>query len=240
MDIKLSLLGWLLNITFILIGATAITRKRLLWAAVFCCGIAILAVRGWSAGHMPMRNLFESFLWFAMLFPLCTALEWHFTRVDTLRLDAALALVFFFPVVFVFKETLSPLPPALQSPFFVPHVFAYMAGYALMARAAFLSWRSDLHLADRSAVIGFFCITVGLALGSWWGNEAWGGYWQWDPKEMWSLATWLIYVGYFHIRLKPRATIWARVLLWLGLLFIILTVTWINLSKLFPGMHNYA
>ena len=58
----------------------------------------------------------------------------------------------------------------------------------------------------------------------------------------WSLATWFAYGGYFHFRLKnglrrPRAL---AVLLWVGLLFVVLTLTWINVSRLFSGMHTYA
>jgi ABC-type transport system involved in cytochrome c biogenesis permease subunit len=85
-------------------------------------------------------------------------------------------------------------------------------------------------------------LTLGLLLGSLWGKICWGHYWQWDPKEMWSLATWFVYAAYFHDRLKhglrrPKALgTW----LWIGLLFVVLTLTWINLSRLFSGMHTYA
>ena len=63
--------------------------------------------------------------------------------------------------------------------------------------------------------IGFPLLTLGLVLGSWWGKLAWGRYWGWDPKELWSLASWLVYVGYFHWRYmfgtrRPRMnSVWA-------------------------------
>jgi len=59
---------------------------------------------------------------------------------------------------------------------------------------------------------------------------------------MWSLGTWLMYGGYFHYRLKNgvRAPQALAALLWLGLLYVVLTLTWINVSRLFAGMHNYA
>ena len=91
--------------------------------------------------------------------------------------------------------------------------------------------------ARRSFAWGFFLISLALALGSIWGNEAWGAYWQWDPKEQWSLATWLVYAALWHV---PASRPWRLTLLGIGLLAIILTVTWINLSKLFPGLHSYA
>ena len=88
---------------------------------------------------------------------------------------------------------------------------------------------------------GFPLLTLGLLLGSCWGRVAWGDYWGWDPKELWSLASWLIYVGYFHFRFftkkkHPRTnSIWAIV----GLVVIIITLLWVNLSRLFTGLHTY-
>ena len=97
---------------------------------------------------------------------------------------------------------------------------------------------------------GFPLLTLGLILGSIWGKRAWGDYWGWDPKELWSLASWLVYVGYFHFRYmfgfptvggasKTCArinSIWAIA----GMAVIIATILWVNLSKLFSGLHTYA
>ena len=105
------------------------------------------------------------------------------------------------------------------------------------ARAFALECARCFDAARRSFAWGFFLISLALALGSIWGNEAWGAYWQWDPKEQWSLATWLVYAALWHV---PASRPWRLTLLGVGLLAIILTVTWINLSKLFPGLHSYA
>ncbi len=90
--------------------------------------------------------------------------------------------------------------------------------------------------------IGFPLLTLGLILGSYWGKKAWGDYWGWDPKELWGLVSWLVYVGYFHFRYMfgkkyPRInSIWAIA----GMVVIIVTLLWVNLSRLFPGLHSYA
>ena len=55
-------------------------------------------------------------------------------------------------------------------------------------------------------MFGFVLITAGLLMGAWWAKEAWGDWWSWDPKENWSLITWLVYVLYFHLRLLPGWT----------------------------------
>jgi ABC-type transport system involved in cytochrome c biogenesis permease subunit len=92
------------------------------------------------------------------------------------------------------------------------------------------------------ACLGFPLLTIGLILGSWWGKLAWGDYWGWDPKEMWSLASWLVYVTYLHFRYMygkkyPRInSLWVV----LGMIVIVITLLWVNLSRLFAGLHSYA
>ena len=240
MTLKTDCLGWLLNAQVALAAlGVALPRRvgRWVWGAVLPVGLAAIAVRWFAVAHPPMRNLFEAFLWLPPILAGATLLTAWRERVWTVRLDALLGFVVAFPLAFVFSAEEGQLMPALQSPLFVPHVLGYMLAYALMARAFALECARHTVAARRNFAWGFFLISVALALGSVWGNEAWGAYWQWDPKEQWSLATWLIYAAFFHVRGSRR---WRVALLGAGLLAIVLTVTWINLSKLFPGMHSYA
>ena len=48
--------------------------------------------------------------------------------------------------------------------------------------------------------IGFIFLTIGILSGAVWANEAWGSYWNWDPKETWAFITWTIFAIYFHTR----------------------------------------
>jgi hypothetical protein len=94
----------------------------------------------------------------------------------------------------------------------------------------------------RIVCAGFPLLTLGLILGSYWGKQAWGDYWGWDPKELWSLASWLVFLGYFHFRYMfgkkhPRInSLWAIA----GMAAIIITLLWVNLSRIFSGLHSYA
>ena len=56
-------------------------------------------------------------------------------------------------------------------------------------------------LAFRAAAVGMVFLSVMIAAGAIWANEAWGRYWAWDPIETWSLVTWLVYALYLHLRL---------------------------------------
>jgi cytochrome c-type biogenesis protein CcsB len=107
--------------------------------------------------------------------------------------------------------------------------------------------REEKQLAPEKATyvmtcLGFPFLTLGLILGSVWGKLAWGDYWGWDPKELWSLASWLVYVGYFHVRYmfgQKHARLNSSLAI-LGMVFIVITLLWVNLSRLFPGLHSYA
>ena len=261
MNLKLTLQGGLIYLTLSLFIATVLAlwrgRREIaagFWGMGFVAAVAALAWRGLHTGHPPMQNLFEFFLCMAAaLWPLSLWNRRH-DNLDTMLHDALLGIAILFPAGFVFSEEVRRLPPALQSSLFIPHVGSYVAGYIMLARGALVAWplfrrsteATRLRQADlvsrQNVAVGFVLLTLGLLLGSVWGKVCWGHYWQFDPKEMWSLATWFVYAGYFHQRLggglrSPRLL---AALLWLGLLFIILTLTWINLSRLFTGMHNYA
>jgi len=260
MTIKFTLQGGLIYLTTLFFLATLLARcfrQRMIsngfWMAGFAAAVASLTWRGIHTGHPPMQNLFEFFLCMAaFLWPLSQLTRWK-NGLDTTLQDAFLGILILIPAGFVFDESVRRLPPALQSPLFVPHVASYVAGYIMLARGALMSYpmflkidRDRLLRADaasrQTVVVGFLLITVGLVLGSLWGKICWGHYWQWDPKEMWSLATWMIYGAYFHLRLRTglRQPKLIASLLWIGLLFVVLTLTWINISRMFSGMHNYA
>ena len=90
--------------------------------------------------------------------------------------------------------------------------------------------------------LGFPLLTLGLALGAVWGQIAWGGYWNWDPKELWSLATFLTYIGYLHFRAVcgVRHMRACAMLAILGGVLVVITLLWVNLASRFAGMHGYA
>ena len=94
-------------------------------------------------------------------------------------------------------------------------------------------------IAHRSVLVGFPMLALGIALGAYWGNQAWGRYWGWDPKETASLVTWLIYAGYLHARSlrwwRGRRSMW---LLVLG--FAVLLFTYFGVNLWVSGLHSYA
>jgi ABC-type transport system involved in cytochrome c biogenesis permease subunit len=204
----------------------------LLYLLAFLGALAMLVHRTVATGHPPLQNMYEFLMCMAALIPVLTFVSAKVDGQNTLLVDSMLLAVVMIPVGFVMDGSVKRLMPALQSPFFVPHVGAYVFGYVLLVRAALGAGR-------RLVGAGFFLLTLGLVLGAAWGKVCWGHWWQFDPKEMWSLATWFVYVAYFHVRsrLSEKGD---RIFLAVGAVMIVLTLTWINLSKVFTGMHSYA
>ena len=140
-------------------------------------------------------------------------------------------LVVLLPLFIIGRAVLRPEPvPALQSWLMAPHVAAYTASYLILLFAAF-------GIGRRFVPLGFFLMTLGLVLGAVWGKMAWSEWWQFDPKENWSFFTWLAFAAAFHFRPDSRAARW---LFRLGAVLIIITLTWVNFSRMVSGLHSYA
>jgi cytochrome c-type biogenesis protein CcsB len=93
-------------------------------------------------------------------------------------------------------------------------------------------------LTYRVIAFGFLFLTAGIITGSVWANSAWGSYWSWDPKETWSLITWLVYAALIHTRLMAgwagERIAWLSIL---GFMAVIFTYFGVNLLQ---GMHSYS
>jgi ABC-type transport system involved in cytochrome c biogenesis permease subunit len=229
---------------------------RVAYFAGFVAATAAVALRWWDVGHAPMQNLYEVFLFMSMLmFPLTWFCR-KFLKAEGESIDPLFGALFLIPVGFVLDPAPAHLPPALQSPLFVPHVLAYMLSYVVMGKAAVeaacalrqmkdpAAWPAREQACCRLVYLGFPFMTLGLLLGAWWAKVAWGDYWSWDPKELWSLATWLVYAAYVHVRRVPdRSGLNIRfnlVLVLVGTAAIVMTLLVVNLSALFAGLHSYA
>jgi ABC-type transport system involved in cytochrome c biogenesis permease subunit len=80
---------------------------------------------------------------------------------------------------------------------------------------------------------------IGIITGSIWAKQAWGTYWQWDPKETWSLITWLLYAGLLHQRFtvgwRGRRAAIMTIIGFLAAMFTLWGVTY-----LLGGAHSYV
>ena len=230
------MMGWDVFIYFAIaavassvVGALlALSERRR--GAVVAAGFSSLVLSGFilllwiCLERPPLRTMGETRLWysfFAGLSGLFTYLRWRYKWI--LSFSTVLS------TVFILLNLLKPeihdqtLMPALQSPWFIPHVTVYMFSYSLLGCAFLIGvvqmfrsrrWRGNdgisgelLSSADTLVYIGVAFLTFGMLSGSIWAKAAWGHFWNWDPKETWALITWLVYLLYIHMRLYRRGSV---------------------------------
>lgn len=87
--------------------------------------------------------------------------------------------------------------------------------------------------------LGFIFLTIGILSGAVWANEAWGSYWNWDPKETWAFITWTIFAIYFHIRTnKNLQSADSAIVAFIG--FLIIWICYFGVNLLGIGLHSYG
>ena len=179
-----------------------------LTATGLCVFAAFIALFWTGLQRPPLRTMGETRLWyslFLMLAGLLTYCRWHHRWL--LLFTTVLSSVFCFINIFRPEIHDRTLVPALQSPFFIPHVTVYMFAYGILACAFLLAvaalvrrGHDYLESVDNLVYIGTGLLFTGMLTGSIWAKQAWGDWWTWDPKETWAMATWLSYLLYLHLR----------------------------------------
>ncbi|MBC9822281.1 c-type cytochrome biogenesis protein CcsB [Terrabacter sp. MAHUQ-38] len=90
-------------------------------------------------------------------------------------------------------------------------------------------------------MVAFILWTFTLIAGAIWAKQAWGAYWQWDPKEVWTFVIWTVYAAYMHGRatagVDHRKSMYIALA---GYVCVIVNFTLVNLVSTFVGMHNYS
>lgn len=232
-------------------------RRRLAFAAtglglaVFFAYILIMWI---TLERPPLRTMGETRLWYSFFLPLAGIIvysRWQYKWI--LGFSTLLAAVFVCINLFRPEIHSKTLMPALQSPWFAPHVIVYMMAYALLGAAVVMSvyllfckkeagTDREMEITDNLVYVGLSFMTLGMLMGAIWAKEAWGHYWAWDPKETWAAITWLSYLVYIHYRLyRPRSI---RPSLWIIIIaFCLLQMCWwgINYLPSAQGMsvHTY-
>lgn len=239
---------WLLSVIFLLISF----KKNIFFlrAGLVFNAIAIIVVAGFifylwqKLDRPPMRTLGETRLWYSLFLPiigLIFYLRWKYLWI----LFYTIGMAFMFLTLNYLKPDLysQTLMPALQSPWFVPHVIVYLFSYAALGVSCMVALKeilkpsnNGLQIADNLVYIGTSFLTLGLLFGALWAKEAWGHYWTWDPKETWAFLTWAGYILYIHYRFyHPKEDKKAMYLL--ASAFIVLLICWFGVNYL-PTAQN--
>ncbi len=213
-------------------------------------------------GHVPITSIRESLVFFswAIVF-IYLFLEYRYK----IRVMGAFVIPLAFIAIvasLTFPIVVTPLPDYFSSAWLGVHTtlaflgdaaFTIAFGVGIMyliqerqlkrkSPGAFYRRLPSLEVLDelnyKCVAIGFPLLTMGIVTGSIWANSVWGYYWGWEPKEIWSLITWIVYAVYLHARLMAG---WrgrkAAHLAVIGFLIVIFTFLGVNL--LLPGRHAF-
>ncbi len=235
--------------------------KFALWGICisFVLHTVCIAARGINAGRLPFTNQYEfatSFAWGIVLCFLIFVRKFHFNGLGT----------FVSPVVFLVigyaamqSRDINALMPALQSNWLAFHVSTAIISYGAFGVAfgvamvylfenRLQSAFAQRHFPDkdmldliiyRAVTLGFLFLTLCMITGAIWAQRAWGSYWSWDPKETWSLITWIIYAAYLHLRLN-RGWQGRKSAIFAAVGFICVLFTYVGVNTLLSGLHSYA
>lgn len=226
-----------------------------------------LTIRSIMAGRLPFSNGYEfllAFAWGIVLIYLWFEYRHRLKSLGAFVIPIAWILLAYVLVAIPSEQkAVVPLMAALRSNWLSVHVatailsygaFAVSFGLAVMYLMKVRNENSGSisgiignlpaarlldELSYKSITFGFFFLALVIVSGAIWAEQAWGSYWTWDPKETWSLITWLIYGAYLHARLTygwrgKRAAILAII----G--FIAVMFTFFGVNYFLAGLHSYA
>lgn len=227
--------------------------SRYLVIVGFLIHTAGLAERIYSTGHAPMASMYETlvfFSWSTVLVTLIVIFRYKERSPELITMPvAALALV----SAIVNEKPGAPLTLILRTRWFETHVTASFAAYAMFTLAfagALLYLIHDLRgagdaelkkfqdIARRSVLWGFFFFSASMFAGAVWAYLAWGTYWMWEPKMIWSFIVWFYYAGAMHAyylrawrgRALSVATVFG---------FFVVLFTYLGVSLLMKSSHSF-
>ena len=222
-----------------------------------------LISRALLTGYAPVTSQHEAVAFFAWATTWAyLSFRWRYT-VKNFGTFASLLIVILLMISAAVSRETAPLVPALQSWWLPVHAGVSFVAYGFLALAFcgglmyllqekelkskrfgyFFSRLPSLDALDQlnshCLTAGFLFLTLGIITGTMWAHQAWGSYWQWDPKETWSLITWFIYLIQVHQRITGG---WrgrrAAVMAILGFSAVVFTL-W-GVTYLLGGVHSYA
>jgi len=216
-------------------------------------------------GHAPVSNFYESLIFFAwtiVFLYLLMERQLKNRSIGVFVMPVAFLIMAYASIAPGVSNRIEPLIPALQSNWLTSHVLTCFMGYAAFTvtfalgvmffvrkaaahdssgvRALMRLLPSEHQIDDlmySCTALGFIFLTLGIVTGSVWAHYAWGSYWSWDPKETWSLITWLAYAVMLHVRLvRGWRGVRMAVMAIIGFACVLFTYLGVNLL---PSLHSY-
>lgn len=229
--------------------------------AGFACHMAYFALRWAESGRIPITNFFEAtnFLGMGIMFVfLIMEFRFKIPALGSFMLPLVIALII--PAATI-SGRIEEVKPILKSGWLGVHTVLSVFGDAAFAFTFIISvmyliqerqlktkhWGAIFHrlpsldvmdtLAYKAISFGWPLFTLGMITGSIWAESAWGTYWSWDPKETWSMITWVIYLVLLHLRTIGWR---GRKMAFLSILgFVFVLISFFVVSRIPIGKHIF-
>jgi len=214
--------------------------------AGFLVQVGYLVYRGLALGRIPLVGVHDTVSFLAasiMAFGIAVD-QAHGRKRWVLQAVTGLAMAVTAVALFQAPEN-KPLPPVLNTYWFELHVALSFMSYALFAVAAIMGVRylktgeaEDERLEYKTAFVGYALFSLSMIFGGVWAFLAWGTYWLWTPKELWTSLLWVYYGLYLHLR---YFTWWqGRPIAVMGVIgFGIVMFTYLGVSLLMKSSHAF-
>jgi len=230
--------------------------------AGFALHTANIIYRYVVAGHIPITNFHEStsfFSWCIVLIFFILQFRYKVSILCSFIMPVVFVLMLSSSML---SQEIKPLSPVLQSYWLAIHTVVAFLGNAAFALAFGIGtmylvqehYVKSKHLGGifgrlpslqtldalnyKLISLGFPLLTLAIITGALWAESAWGSFWRWDPREVWSLTTWFIYAIILHARLVAG---WrgkkAAILSILG--FLIILTSFFGIKLLQKGLHVF-
>lgn len=222
----------------------------LAWRPLVVIGFLVqagyLGYRGVSLGRLPLVGVHDTLSFLAAsVVGFALVVHWARRQPSGFFMGTAGQAAFFTAFALMQKPHAMPLPPVLKTYWFELHVALSFFSYALFGIAAVLGAiyliNRDLEsekLQYKVIFTGYSMFSLSMVFGGVWAHLAWGTYWLWTPKELWTVLLWLFYSYYLHARLEPR---WmgARAA-WVGVIgYVVVLFTYLGVGMLMKSSHAF-
>jgi len=208
-----------------------------------------------NIGHAPLSNFYESLIFYAWCVSFVQIIMKKRLSFPIITMFASLIALFFMGYASIspsIEQHIQPLIPALQSNWLHIHVITCFISYAAFVISFIcgflylIKWKGVIppeetleEINYRSIVVGFPSLSAGILTGAVWAHYAWGSYWSWDPKETWSLITWIVYALFLHARFvkgwRGKRIAMLSIIGFLSVIF-----TYLGVNFILSGLHSYA
>lgn len=224
------------------------TIRRTGLAVALAIQLVYLFNRGVMLGRLPLLGPHDTLFFFGMSLTLMGLIA-SFSPIVSNKRWFSIAIGIISGLVsltaLIFKPLNMPLPQILDTLWFELHVVVAFFGYALfavggLASMVFLltSSRQYLDLLYKTALVGWTFFSISMISGGIWGYYAWGTYWLWTPKELWTSVLWLFYALLLHIRLKGAR--WDKAFAYMGVIGVfVMLFTYLGVSLLMKSSHSF-